>query len=82
MHKYDFEFGGVGRQSIGFVYGAGISYGYSIPLCKRLNLDFNARVGYFSTRYLKYRPVCGEFSAMGTHSRNYLGIIELEISLV
>lgn len=42
---YDFEWGGEGYLSH-WTYGAGISYGYSLPVARRFNLDFGLGVGY------------------------------------
>ena len=44
---YDFELGGRGYLGDKWSYGAGISYGYALPVARRLNLDFTlAAVSY------------------------------------
>lgn len=37
---YDFELGGRGYLADRWSYAAGVSYGYSLPVAKRLNIDF------------------------------------------
>lgn len=82
IHKYDFAFGSTGYQSVGLTYGGGISYGYSFPIARRLNLDLSARVGYFESPYVKYKPMCGEFHAISQGVRKYFGPTGLEVTLV
>ena len=53
--KWDFEWG----RSIchqGEHWSAGLSYGYSMPLGKRLNMEFSVSLGYASIAYRKYAP--------------------------
>lgn len=82
FHKYDFEFGGKGWQSDGMTYGVGISYGYSFPLNKRLNLDLSARAGLTSGPYISYRKQCGVYMATSYSRRHYVGLTGLEVTLV
>ncbi len=82
IHKYDFALGSTGRQSIGCTYGAGVSYGYSFPIARRLNLDLSARAGYFRSPYVKYQPQCGEFMKLASGVHQYVGITDVEITLV
>jgi len=35
-------------------YGAGISYGYSLPIAKRWSIEFTIGAGYFFTKYDTY----------------------------
>ena len=37
-------------------FGAGLEYGYSLPIATRLNLDFNIGLGYFWGEYQEYIP--------------------------
>lgn len=78
---YDFEFGGLGRQSP-LTMGTGISYGYSIPLGKRCNMDFGIRLGYFSGKRTLYRPRCGGLCAVGHDRHSYLGPTGLSVTLL
>jgi len=53
--KYDFGF----RKSIccqGEFWSAGLSYGYAMPIGKRLNLEFSLSAGYASIPYQGYTP--------------------------
>ncbi len=77
-YTYDFEFGGkgvMGGVSGGTIldkmnYGFGVEYGYSLPVGKRLNIDFNIGFGYFGGEYQEYRPVDGHYVWDVTKNRN------------
>ena len=84
MLTYDVEFGGTGYQSAKWNYMAGLSYGYSIPIAKRLNIDFNIGIGYFWGNYYKY-----DYNEEGelylweqTKKRRWFGPTRAEFSLV
>lgn len=68
----------------GWLAGAGISYGYALPIAKRWRIDFNLGVGYNRMRYEKdarrYRT--GDVEMFGTQNRNYWGITRAGINLV
>lgn len=87
---FDFEFGGQGimggrpRGTLWdrcLAYG-GIEYGYSLPVARRINIDFTIGFGYMGGRYLKYRPVDGGYEWLSTHSLNWFGPTKAEVSLV
>lgn len=82
MHDYDFEFGGKGWQSPKATYGVGISYGYSLPLNRRLNLDLGVKAGYSAGEIIRYKPQCGTYVCTGKSFHRYFGITGLEITLV
>ena len=53
--KYDFEY----QRSIcyqGEFYSAGLSYGYAMPVGKKLHLEFSVSAGYASIAYRGYTP--------------------------
>lgn len=87
---WDFEFGG--RGYMGGVpggaiwdranFGAGIEYGYSMPVAERLNIDFCIGVGYIGGACREYIPQCGYYVWQSTRQLNYVGPTKLEISLV
>lgn len=87
---YDFEFGGKGWM--GGLPGqtlwnrcnrfAGIEYGYSLPVARRLNIDFTIGVGYFGGKYIKYTPRGDEYEWQSTHNLTCIGPTKAEISLV
>ena len=78
---YDFEFGAKGYQSKA-TYAAGIKYGYSHPIAKRLNLDFALGIGYLHSNYKTYVPKDGCYVYQETKKRKWLGPTQAEISLV
>lgn len=87
---YDFEFGGKGVM--GGLPGktlwnrcnrfAGVEYGYSLPIGRRLNLDFTLGIGYFGGKYIKYVPHNNGYVWQSTHRLNWFGPTKAEISLV
>lgn len=81
MLTYDFETGGTGYQSK-LSYGVGIEYGYSLPLGRRLNLDFGIGVGYLGGEYKKYDPIDGHYVWKATKQRHWFGPTKAEVSLV
>ncbi len=87
---YDFEFGGTGIMG-GKPHGtlweranfiSGIEYGYSLPIARRLNLDFTIGFGYLGGKYYKYVPEDGLYVWKSTHRLNWVGPTKAEISLV
>lgn len=82
MLSYDFEFGHKGWQSPGWTYGVGVSYGYSLPVSPRLNIDFSIRAGYSGGNLVKYHPQCGQYTCTGGGFHRYFGITGLEVTLV
>ncbi|MFI3239927.1 MAG: DUF3575 domain-containing protein [Bacteroidales bacterium] len=77
---YDFEFGGDGQKAE-FNWGLSISYGYSLAIARRLNLDFELGVGFVAGNYQKYYPDNGCYVWEDTKHRNYLGITKLGVTL-
>lgn len=82
VHDYDFEFGGKGWQSPDATYGAGISYGFAIPIGERLNLDFGIKAGYSGGSIIRYRPECGSYTGLNKTFHKYVGVTGLEVTLV
>lgn len=79
---YDLEWGGKGYLGDRWSYGAGISYGYSAPIGRRLNLDFTLGVGYLGGEYYEYVPQDGLYLWRATKKRHWFGPTKAEISLV
>lgn len=87
---YDFEWGG--RGWMGGVPGgtlwdranwhAGVEYGYSLPITRRLNIDFTLGLGYMGGQYREYTPQDGHYVWQSTHNRRWIGPTKAEISLV
>lgn len=40
----------------GYGWSAGLTYGYSMPLCKWLNMEFSMSIGYLNASYQHYQP--------------------------
>lgn len=87
---YDFEFGSTGYMG-GIPGGtlwdrcnwyAGIEYGYSLPVARRLNIDFTLGIGYLGGKYIKYEPKNGYYRWESTNRLNWFGPTKAEISLV
>ncbi|MDE7115427.1 MAG: DUF3575 domain-containing protein [Muribaculaceae bacterium] len=81
---YDIQFGRSHTGIMGdkFNYAAGISYGYSLPVARRLNIDFALGIGYMWGRYMKQRLIDTHDVWQSTHNRRWFGPTKAEISLV
>lgn len=65
----------------GWFAGAGVSYGYQLPLARNWNLEFNVGVGYALMRYDRYEHKrCGELIQPDAR-RNYFGPTKLGLTL-
>lgn len=80
---YDFQFGRTrtGVMADKYNYAAGLSYGYSLPVGRRLNLDFSIGVGYAWGRYMKQHPEDDHDVWQSTHSKRWFGPTRAEIGL-
>ena len=90
MLTYDFELGGkgyMGGRPGGTLWdkmhwGVGLEYGYSLPIGRRLNLDFGIGVGYLGGEYREYTPQDGHYLWQRTKKRHWFGPTKAEVSLV
>lgn len=90
VFTYDFEWGGKGYMggAPGKMlwdtpnYAVGIEYGYSLPIARRLNIDFTIGLGYWGGRYYVYTPHDGHYVWEATKNRHWFGPTKAEISLV
>ena len=95
MITYDVELGGRGfiadsgfgkdkefDPNLGWNWSAGLEYGYSLPIARRLNIDFTLGVGYHWGTFKEYLPIDGHYVWQATKRRQYIGPTKLEISLV
>ncbi len=90
IFTFDFETGG--RGYIGgkpgctlwekMNYAAGVEYGYSLPVARRLNLDFAIGAGYWGGDYYEYEPVDNHYVWRQTKQRHWFGPTKAEVSLV
>ena len=80
---YDFQFGRTrtGVMADKYNYAAGLSYGYSLPVGRRLNLDFSIGVGYAWGRYMKQHLEDDHDVWQSTHSKRWFGPTRAEIGL-
>ncbi len=79
---YDFELGGRGYLADRWNYAIGLEYGYSLPVARRLNLNFVIGIGYGGGTYKEYLPRNGCYIRQCTKHRHWIGPTKAEISLV
>lgn len=79
---YDFTFNGRGYLGDKWSYAFGVSYGYSLPIARKLNLDFNIGVGYLGGEYKEYKRIEGHSVWQATKNRQWFGPTKAEVSLV
>ncbi len=79
---YDFAFGSKGWLCDTWSYAAGIEYGYSVPIHRRLNLDFVIGIGYMQGLYKEYIPQDNCYVWQATKRLQWIGPTKAEISLV
>lgn len=83
--KFDFQWRTWGCYQGEFL-SAGLTYGYSMPVGKRLNLEFSLAVGYANIPYRHYVPVNDWQDLIrdkyDTGTLHYFGPTKAEISLV
>ena len=87
---YDFETGGrgyIGGKPGGSLWdkanwGAGIEYGYSLPVGRRLNLDFSVGAGYLGGEYWEYVSHEECYVWQATKRLRWFGPTKAEVSLV
>lgn len=79
---YDFELGGRGYLGDKWSFGGGLSYGYSLPVGKRLNMDFTLGLGYLTSEYKEYLPIEGHYVWQLTKRLHWWGPTKAEVSLV
>ena len=90
LFTYDFEWGGTGYmggkpgESLWNTpnYAAGVEYGYSLPVGRRLNFDFVIGAGYWGGKYYTYEPLDGHYVWKSTKNRHWVGPTKAEVSLV
>ena len=70
----------------GYGWSAGLTYGYSMPLCKWLNMEFSMSIGYLNASYQHYQP-SADYEQLFKDPANagrltYIGPTKLKVSLV
>lgn len=87
---FDLEFGGTaymgGKPGHSLwdrcILNIGVEYGYSLPISRRLNIDFTLGVGYMGGLIEKFNPEDGYYLWESTSRRRWFGPTKAEISLV
>lgn len=82
IFTYDFELGGKGQMGNKYNYGGGVEYGFSLPVARRVNIDFTLGVGYIGGKYHEYTPIDGHYVWQATKMRHWFGPTKAEVSLV
>lgn len=83
--KYDFQNDdAICRQ--GYFWSAGLTYGYSLPVCRFLNMEFSISAGYLRSHYRCYQPD-GKYEHLYEDKDkagrvSYVGPTKLKVSLV
>ncbi|MGM9872153.1 MAG: DUF3575 domain-containing protein, partial [Muribaculaceae bacterium] len=63
-------------------WGAGIEYGFALPIARRLNIDFTIGLGYLGGEYREYIPIDNCYVWQATKYRHWWGPTKVEISLM
>lgn len=81
---YDIKLGSTGYESTGAAYSAGLSYGYSTPIGRKLNLEFSLGLGYIGGKYKEYEYNEADdcYPWLRTRDRTYFGPTKAKVSLV
>lgn len=79
---YDFALGGRGYLATRWTRTYGLSYGYSMPIGKYLNLDCSIGMGYLGGRYKEYLPQDDCYVWQATKNRRWVGPTKAEVTLV
>lgn len=82
MLTYDLEWGDKGYQGRPWSWGAGVSYGYSLPVGRQFNIDFTLGVGYLTGDYMTYNVQDNCYVWESTRRRKWFGPTKAEVSLV
>lgn len=87
---YDFETGGTGYMGglpgrtlwdrCNFI--CGLEYGYSLPIARRVNIDFTIGLGYLGGKVIKYVPYEEFYEWQSVKNFRWIGPTKLEVALV
>ncbi len=80
--SYDFGSKDKGYLAEPWNYAFGISYGYSFPITRRINIDLGIGIGYMGGEYKKYKPIDGCYVWQSTRRRHWVGPTKAEVTLV
>lgn len=80
IYMYDSRNRGRRGHMSDFSYNVGVEYGYSLPVLKRLNVDFGLALGYVGGKYKVYDQKDGHYVWEGTKYRSFFGPVKIDIS--
>lgn len=63
-------------------YAAGVEYGYSFPVARRVNIELSLGMGYWGGTYHEYKPEDSCYVWQSTKQRHWFGPTKAEVSLV
>ncbi len=63
-------------------FAVGLEYGYSLPIARRLNIDFSLGVGYMWGKFYEYKSIEDCYLWQSTKKHKYFGPTKAEVSLV
>ena len=78
---WDFTYKGRGYLAERWAYGGGISYGYILPIARRLNFDFEVGVGYLGGNMHEYIPMDGHRVWQFVEPFHWIGPAKLGVTL-
>lgn len=81
MQTWDITFRKQGHLAERWAYGGGVSYGYTMPIVKSLNLDFEVGLGYLHGRKHNYKPQDGHRVWESDKLFHWVGPSKIEASL-
>lgn len=82
---YDIRFNNKTGYLSDMSYSAGLSYGYSLPVARRLNLEFGLAAGYLGGKYKTYgvyNDTYGVFPVIAGKKMHYFGPTKAKIAFV
>lgn len=90
LYTYDFKLGDMGYiggdAAMNIFHhptaGAGLEYGYTLPVGRRVSLDFSLGIGWSGGRCTEYHTAEGRDLLLRTHTRNWFGPTRAAVSVV
>lgn len=79
---YDLQAGNIGQQTNTLHIAGGFEYGYSVPVARNLNIDFEMGIGYMTGSYDEYDVHDGHNTWRATIQRKWFGPTKASVSLV
>lgn len=80
MLTWDITFRKKGRLAERWSYGAGILYGYNMPIIKDLNLDLEIGLGYLGGKRHRYTPQDGHRVWNSSKTHHWVGPTKIKVT--